>query len=528
MIPLFLAIATLASEDLTCISAGLLVRRGQLHWFPAIIGCFLGIYLGDLALCLLGRLIPSSILRIDWLSRRLPHERLAYFGNWFDRNAATAIFAARFVPGTRLPTYLAAGALGGKTGRFAFWTFIAALIWTPILILLSARFGDAIALPLKRFLGSGLPSLITAALLIAVLLRLALSFTSEIGRARLIATISRIWRWEFWPMWLFYPPIALYIAWLSLRHRGFVTITAANPGIPHGGFVGESKFQILSNLVGDHVSHTVLIEAAPVDSRICQLQQLPWQWPLILKPNVGQRGAGLKLVRSLDEARQYFDSNPAAIIAQPYHPGPHEAGIFYYRYPNEKHGHIFSITDKRFPHIVGDGNSTIEQLIWRHPRLRMQAKTFLTRHRRHTIKILSDGEIFPLAVAGNHCQGTLFCDGSHLFSPNLEKAINAVAQRFDGFYFGRFDVRYTDLEQFKSGQDFTIIELNGITSESTNIYDPSWSLLRAYRTLFRQWSILFEIGSINRRRQQRPSSLRNLAQDILRYYRNPRPTPLAD
>jgi hypothetical protein len=329
-------------------------------------------------------------------------------------------------------------------------------------------------------------------------------------------------------MWLFYPPVALHIAWLSIRHRGFTTITAANPGIPHGGFVGESKFQILSNFAGDHVSPTVLITPGAIESRLAILGNTNWSGPIILKPDVGQRGAGLKLARSFEEAREYLESNPAAVIAQPYHRGPYEAGVFYYRYPDEDLGHILSITDKRFPHIVGDGVSTIEQLIWRHPRLRMQAKTFFARHKREKARILARGEIFRLAIAGNHCQGTLFCDGSGLITPELTMAIDDVAKRFDGFYFGRFDIRYSDVEQFKAGKDFTIIELNGITSESTNIYDPSWSLLRAYRTLFRQWCILFEIGAINRRRQLRGSTLLNLARDILRYYRNPRPISLAD
>src|SRR5262249_14113215 len=152
---------------------------------------------------------------------------------------------------------------------------------------------------------------------------------------------------------------------------------------------------------------------------------------------------------------------------------------------------------KQFPFLDGDGVHTIEELIWRHPRYRMQAQTFLLRHAEHAHHILKHGEALRLAMAGNHCQGTCFRDGSHLKTPQLERAIDRIARNLDGFYFGRFDIRYSDIARFRSGKDFTIIELNGITSESTNIYDPSWSLLRAYGTLFRQWSILFQIGALN-------------------------------
>jgi len=216
------------------------------------------------------------------------------------------------------------------------------------------------------------------------------------------------------------------------------------------------------------------------------------------------------------------------LVAQPFHPGPFEAGIFYYRIPSQARGKIFTITDKQFPILVGDGTSTIEEHIWRDPRFRMQAKTFLARHERDRTRVLPEGERFKLAIAGNHCQGTLFRDGSHLITPQLERAIDSIAQRFNGFYFGRFDVRYSDVERFKAGEDLTVIELNGITSESTNIYDPSRSIFRAYATLMRQWSILFEIGAANRQRGQRASRAWSLIRDLIGYYRGPRASALSD
>lgn len=529
MIPLLLlAAGTLASEDLTCISAGLLVRRGQLHWSAAIGGCFLGIYVGDLGLWLMGRLLDRQVMRFEWLSRRLCRARLASLGKWFDEHTAVSVLAARFVPGTRLPIYAAAGALGRKGGSFALWTLLAALIWTPILVLLAASLGDAFAEAFMRFLGAGWLSLLAGVLGMVCLIRLATMLATEIGRAKLLAKIWRIWRWEFWPMWLFYLPLVPWIACLSIRWRGFMKITAANPGIPLGGFVGESKFQILSGLKGKCVNPTALIDPGDVELRLRSVAELNWGWPLIFKPDVGQRGAGVRLIKSLDEAREYLAANPFAIVIQPYHPGPFEAGIFYYRYPDQARGRIFSITDKRFPVLIGDGKASIEQLIWRHPRFRMQAKTFLARHRDQCNRVLAANEGFRLAIAGNHCQGTLFADGAALITDELERAIDLVAQSFPGFYFGRFDIRYGEVEQLKSGRNFAIIELNGVTSESTNIYDPSWSLWRAYQTLFWQWAILFRIGAMNQRKDRSRVSFTTLAKEVWRYYRQAGPPALAD
>jgi hypothetical protein len=216
------------------------------------------------------------------------------------------------------------------------------------------------------------------------------------------------------------------------------------------------------------------------------------------------------------------------LLAQHYHPGPYEAGIFYYRIPTEPRGHIFSITDKRFPVLIGDGVHTIRELVWRHPRFRMQSATFFARHHEKLHRVLAAGEELHLARAGNHCQGTMFRDGNHLITPQLEMKIDSIAQRGGGFFFGRFDVRYSDVAAFKSGQDLAVVELNGVTSESTNLYDPSWSLLRAYRTLFRQWNCLFAIAAAARRQGAQPSRWRDLATEILLFLRASNVSALSD
>ncbi|CAN5580804.1 hypothetical protein BH09PLA1_BH09PLA1_04870 [soil metagenome] len=508
-----LALATLVSEDLTCITAGQLIARGQIAPVAGVFGCFIGIYLGDLALWCVGRALGPRVFAWSWIARRVPKDRAERLSSWFDRHAPGAILAARFLPGARLPMYLGSGMIRRSGARFALWTFVAALLWTPVIVLLVAFAGDAFFTPLKKYLGGGWITLAAAALACFVILRLTIMFASPIGRAKFIARISRIWRWEFLPMWLFYPPVIAWIGWLTLRYRSFMVITAANPGIPHGGFVGESKFQILSLSKHKRVIETILLDREQFE---LQIAAAGWTFPIVLKPDVGERGAGVKLVRSIEAASNYLARTSGEIIAQPFHPGPFEAGVFYYRIPGEAHGRIFSITDKVFPELLGDGSSTIEQLIWQHPRFRMQARTFLARHVSEASRILAPGERFRLAMAGNHCQGTLFRDGAHLITPSLERAVDQIARSFNGFFFGRFDIRYSDVARFRAGEDLWVIELNGVTSESTNIYDPSWSLLRAYRTLFRQWSLLFRIGHENTRRGGAPSSAIVLIREIVR------------
>lgn len=529
---LLIILSTFASEDLTCITVGLLIRSGQLDLSVGLIGCFLGIFMGDLGLWLLGRLVGMGILHWPWLSRRFPAQRLEELGQWFDRHGWIAVMAARFLPGTRLPVYLAAGALGRKAGRFVLWAALAGLLWAPLLVMATALLGDAFVGPFAYLFGAGWPALLLGAITLFLSVRTVTLSCTPVGRGKLLAKMSRLWRWEFWPSWLFYLPILPWLGYLSLRYRGVLTWTAANPGIPHGGVVGESKHAILAQLPREWVVPSILLPIGELGTRLKQVRQVVeeqgWAFPLILKPDAGQRGAGVKRLRDLVDVEKYLQGQPSAVVVQTYHPGPFEAGIFYYRLLGEEAGHIFSVTDKVFPVLVGDGHSTLEALIWRHPRYRMQARTFLARHEHERGRILAEGETFTLALAGNHCQGTMFRDGSHLITPDLERTVDAIARQFPGFFIGRFDVRYTDVASFKAGRDLAIVELNGVTSESTNIYDPSWSLLSAYRTLFRQWSLLYQIGHANRQRGHASTAILELLRLVFGYYRGLRVDPLAD
>jgi membrane protein DedA with SNARE-associated domain len=529
---LVIVLGTFVSEDATCIATGLLIQRGEIGLTRGILACVVGIYVGDLGLWALGRVCGSALLRWRWAERRLSHQRVRDARDWLERHAAGAIVGSRFLPGTRFVLYVMAGVLRLPGAVFAIWSLIAALLWTPTLVLLSASLGDAFVVRVSPLVGSPWSSRVAAALVTLVLVQAVRKAADPRARRRMAARLARRSRWEFWPAWFFYLPVSACIAWLAIRHRGLSTITAANPGMPDGGLVGESKFDILRQLPPKWTVPSALIQKGPLGERLDRLRAecdtRSWQLPLILKPDVGQRGACVRLIRTWDAAADYFAAVAVPVIAQPYHSGPFEAGIFYYRLPASPRGHIFSITDKHFPVLVGDGVSTIEALIWSHPRFRLQASTFLARHETSLDRVLAAGERFPLAVAGNHCQGTLFRSGRHLLTPALEQRVDEIARAYPGFFVGRFDVRYSDVEAFKAGCDLAIVELNGVTSESTDIYDPAGTLLHAYQQLFRQWSLIFAIGAANRSQGAPVSSARRLLALVRAYLTTPMPCAISD
>jgi len=533
-------LGTFVSEDLTCLTVSLLVSKGQLDLYLGITGCLVGIFIGDIGLYLVGRFLKRRILERPFLRRRLGAERMDRFlekcdllGVQCDRFGWTAVLASRFLPGTRIPIYVGAGVVGHKPGRFILWLFLAVLIWAPLVVFLGAKVGPAFIRPLELLFGRTWLAILVAAAAMFAVLRLVLRSATKFGRAKLIASISRIWRWEFWPVWLFQAPMVLVWAWLAIKYRGTTVWTAANPGIPDGGLVGESKFEILCRLDQRWVAPTIYIGRDRPDLRLewlkAEIDSRGWSLPLVLKPDQSQRGEGFRVIRDWDQAAEYLASDPAAAVAQVYHPGPFEAGVFYYRFPGQSRGHIFSVTDKVFSKVVGDGRSSLRELIWHHPRFRMQAVRFETRHARRLDQVIPRGEEFQLALAGSHCQGTLFLDGARLITPRLRQRLDAIVfGHFEGFFFGRFDIRYADQERFTAGEDLFIVELNGVSSESTNIYDPKHSLLFAYATLARQYELMFRIGRANVDRGVVPGRPAQVLKNIFSFYRDRRTNLVSD
>jgi hypothetical protein len=168
------------------------------------------------------------------------------------------------------------------------------------------------------------------------------------------------------------------------------------------------------------------------------------------------------------------------------------------------------MTRKVFPFVSGDGESTLEELILDDARAVCLAERYFAENRRDLERIPQLGDRVQIIRIGTHSRGAIFMDGGEMLTLELETAIDAISREMPGFYFGRFDIRFASLEDFMAGREFKIIELNGVTSESTNIYDPRYTLIDAWGILFAQWRLAFEIGRENRRLGIEPTPVTNL------------------
>lgn len=529
---MLIAASTLVSEDLTCIGAGVMVAQARIDFVPAALACFLGIFIGDVLLFLAGRYLGRPALvraPLKWFVRSADVERSSA---WFNRRGIAVIAASRFLPGMRLPTYFAAGLLNTNLFQFSFYFLLAATLWTPLVVGLSSVLGAGVIKSALVARQNALVQVALAGVLLYPAGKLVMRSASYRGRRLLVSSWRRLTHWEFWPMWVFYPPVICYVLYLAVKHQSLTVFTAANPAIPASGFVGESKLGILRGLStsNGYIARSSLIEASlDRESRSLAakrfMDECDLTFPVVLKPDQGQRGTGVAVIRSNEESDRYLSNSPVDTIIQEYAAGC-EFGVFYYRRPAEVRGQVFSITEKRMPVVTGDGKSTLERLILADDRAVSIARFLLEKHKRRLLEVPADGERVQLVELGTHSKGATFLDGSWIKTPELESRIDEIGRSFEGFYFGRFDIRTPSIEDFKSGRNFKIIELNGVTSEATHIYDPKNSLIDAYRVLFEQWRLAFEIGADNRLRGIRPSSLRELLKITADYSRRPRPVML--
>ena len=104
----------------------------------------------------------------------------------------------------------------------------------------------------------------------------------------------------------------------------------------------------------------------------------------------------------------------------------------------------------------------------------------------------------PLGIIGNHSKGTLFINGASLADDRLARVFDEVTKPMDGFYYGRFDIKCQSLDLLKEGKGFKVIELNGIGSEPTHIYDQAhMTYPGALFTILRHWTLVARVSSIN-------------------------------
>ncbi|MDC1162502.1 D-alanine--D-alanine ligase, partial [Tenacibaculum sp.] len=271
---------------------------------------------------------------------------------------------------------------------------------------------------------------------------------------------------------MFYIPNLPFAFYLALKARHLAFFSAANPCIKSSGNGTESKYKTIQLVPEKHRPKSILVK--PNDNFEHVLSAINKQdicFPLIAKPDIGFRGLLVKKINSKEELSIYLEKYPIEVIIQEFLDYENECGIFYHRAPNNKTGKITSITLKKFLTVEGDGKSTLKELILADNRAKIYTDLLFKIHHVNLSIVPKQNNIIKLSVIGNHSKGTQFINGNHLITSKLEETFDNFNKAIPGWFYGRVDIKYNTFKELEKGNNFKILEINGILAEPTHIYD---------------------------------------------------------
>jgi len=327
-------------------------------------------------------------------------------------------------------------------------------------------------------------------------------------------SIPKWLKWEFWPFQFFYIPVYFKLLIDGIRSGTLSYFTLANPGMKMGGFSGYSKHDILRQLHQKYLPQSFLFDHKPTKREVLQvMNEKSISFPIILKPDEGERGWKVEKITNEEGIDDYLRDASDKLILQEYISYPEEYGVMYFRFPNERSGAISSVMKREFLSVTGDGKSSLLELMMQHERCQYYLPRMKRKFEDELNVILRAGERKILEEIGNHNRGTTFLDARELINDQLVKTFDEASSTLYEWYFGRFDVRTPSYNEMIKG-NFKVVEVNGVNSEPTHIYDPNMSLFKAYRDLFSHWNTIYKISKANRKRGFKPDKTGDVLQII--------------
>jgi len=303
--------------------------------------------------------------------------------------------------------------------------------------------------------------------------------------------------WEYYPAYLTNIPVVLFWLYFSLKSRSLFFFSAANPAIETGGVLGESKIKIIDQIPILYKPITIFVPQSTSFEEVLQwVRNSQLGFPIIAKPNVGERGLLVEKLTSMEGLQQYHQQNSLDFLIQEFVDYPLEAAILHYRYPHQSQGTISSVCIKEFLSVKGDGKATVLELMEKKPRARFQIERLSPILSANGLlnSIPSKGEKIELSAIGNHCKGAKFLNGNALIDEDMRQVFDQISLQLKGIHFCRYDLKYESMKDLKQGKNFKILEINGVAAEPAHIYDPHYSVSQAYKDLFQQWKVIYEIS----------------------------------
>ena len=264
-----------------------------------------------------------------------------------------------------------------------------------------------------------------------------------------------------------------------------------------------------------------MLPAEPFATVVERVEQNRIEFPLIVKPEIGGQGILFRKINNFEELKHYHERVPVEYIVQRMVHYPMEVSIFYIRHPRDAKGIITGFLHKIPLQVEGDGKHTLEELILQHPKGKKRVGELHSQHREQWNTIIPAGERYMLSYAANHNRGAHFIDLKEHIDEQLVSLFDTISLRINDFFYGRYDIMCSNLEDLKAGRNFTILEYNGCGAEPNHFYDTGYTLRGAHKEILYHWKALYQICKYNRLQGIRPWPLqkgRRFLRDTKRLY----------
>ncbi len=308
----------------------------------------------------------------------------------------------------------------------------------------------------------------------------------------------KLLNWELWNFYVLYFPLGPVWLWYCIRSGSFWYFSSSNPTITFGGFEGEGKKEMYDQLPQEFVPRTIYImHDWPVEEVLEKINRAGFRYPFIVKPDVGMKGLLFRRIDNEEQLRKYHQKMPVEYIVQDMVELPVEVSVFYYRLPWKKKGVVSGFIEKELLHVKGDGVCTLEELVKNHPRAHFRLEEMQHKHGHRFGRVIPAGEIFFLSYAGNHNRGAHFTNLYREIDGKLLELFDKLSHYNGNFFYGRYDIKTSSIDELKKGQNFQILEFNGCGAEPNHIYDCGMGLFRAYGEILKHWKVLYQISRYN-------------------------------
>jgi len=289
------------------------------------------------------------------------------------------------------------------------------------------------------------------------------------------------------PFWILY----------CIRARSFWFFTASNPTLTFGGYEGETKMEMYKLLPKEVIPKTILIRTSYLKRKLAEkVITSGISFPIAVKPDVGRMGLMFRKITSMEELLSYHEHIAVDYILQEFIDYPLEVSVFYYRFPNESKGIITGFVKKECLSVIGDGRSTLLELIMNYKRVQFRLEEMKLKHASKLNFIIPAGEKYLLSEALNLSRGGKLISLEHEKDSQLVQVFDNLSYA-GNFYFGRYDIKCKSIEELKQGKHFSVLEFNGSGAEPHHVYGNGNSLLKAISILLHHWNVLFKISLQN-------------------------------